>query len=213
WAEVEPAWPALAPVFAASPYLASLARRDEGRLAALLATDPDVRFTDILERTARAGALDTPAAKTALRRLKAETHLLTALCDLGGVWKLDQVTAALTRFADASLAAALAVAARGELEAGRLIRLGEGQAGPVPGWFCIAMGKQGAYELNYSSDVDVSVFFEPEVLPLAEGVESQAFAVRLTHRLSELMQERTGDGYVFRVDLRLRPDPSSTQPA
>src|SRR5690606_18143241 len=100
-----------------------------------------------------------------------------------------------------------------ELEAGRLIRLGEGQAGPVPGWFCIAMGKQGAYELNYSSDVDVSVFFEPEVLPLAEGVESQAFAVRLTHRLSELMQERTGDGYVFRVDLRLRPDPSSTQPA
>ena len=213
WGEVEPAWPALAPVFAASPYLASLARRDEGRLAALLAADPDARFTDILERTAQAGALDTPAAKTALRRLKAETHLLTALCDLGGVWKLDQVTAALTRFADASLAAALAVAARGELEAGRLTRLGEGQAGPVPGWFCIAMGKQGAYELNYSSDVDVSVFFEPEVLPLAEGVESQAFAVRLTHRLSELMQERTGDGYVFRIDLRLRPDPSSTQPA
>jgi glutamate-ammonia-ligase adenylyltransferase len=213
WPAVDAAWPALAPVFAASPYLTSLARRDEPRLAAVLAADPDARFGDILDRTAAAAALDTAAAKAELRRLKAETHLLTALCDLGGVWELDQVTGALTRFADASLAAALAVAARAEVEAGRLTRLGEGAAGPVPGWFCIAMGKQGAYELNYSSDVDVSVFFEPAALPLAEGVEPQAFAVRLTHRLSELMQERTGDGYVFRVDLRLRPDPSSTQPA
>src|SRR5438270_3340431 len=75
------------------------------------------------------------------------------------------------------------------------------------------MGKQGAFELNYSSDIDVSVFYDPDKLPLAEGVESQAFAVRLTHRVAELMQARTGEGYVFRIDLRLRPDPSSTQPA
>ncbi|HEX2558686.1 MAG TPA: glutamine-synthetase adenylyltransferase, partial [Phenylobacterium sp.] len=210
---IEAAWPALAPVFGASPYLASLVRRDEPRLADLLQADPDQRFADLLARTAAAAALDTAEAKIALRKLKAEAHLLTALCDLGGVWDLDQVTGAITRFADASLAAALAVAARGEQQAGRLTRLGEGAEGPVPGWFCIAMGKQGAYELNYSSDVDVSVFFEPDALPLAEGVESQAFAVRLTHRLSELMQDRTGDGYVFRVDLRLRPDPASTQPA
>lgn len=213
WPVVEAAWPALAPVFAASPYLAGLARRDEPRLVALLEADPDARFEDILARTAEAGGLETAPAKATLRKLKAETHLLTALCDLGGVWDLDRVTGALTRFADASLAAALAVAARAELEAGRLTRLGEGAEGPVPGWFCIAMGKQGAYELNYSSDVDVSVFFEPDALALGEGVEPQAFAVRLTHRLSELMQERTGDGYVFRVDLRLRPDPASTQPA
>ena len=71
----------------------------------------------------------------------------------------------------AALASALSVAARGELEAGRLARLGEGEEGPVPGWFCIAMGKHGAYELNYSSDIDISVFYEPEVLPLADGIE------------------------------------------
>src|SRR6185369_10342353 len=106
------------------------------------------------------------------------------------------------------VAAALVVAARSEVEAGRLTGLGEGETGPVAGWFCIAMGKQGAFELNYSSDIDVSVFFEPEALPVAEGVEPLAFAVRLTTRVSELMQLKTGDGYVFRMDLRLRPDPS-----
>jgi len=210
---LERAWPALAPVFAASPYLTSLARRDPARLDALLAADPDARLDDILGRTAAAQELDLEAAKARLRELKAELHLLTALCDLGGVWDLDQVTGGLTRFADTAVASALAVAARGELEAGRLTRLGEGAEGPVPGWFCIAMGKQGAFELNYSSDIDVSVFFDPDRLPLASGVEPEAFAVRLTQRLSELMQARTADGYVFRMDLRLRPDPSSTQPA
>jgi glutamate-ammonia-ligase adenylyltransferase len=215
---LEQAWPALAPVFAASPYLSSLARRDPKRLDALLADDAQARLEDILVRTVAAADLSTEAATVALRTLKAELHLLTALADLGGVWDLDQVTGALTRFADAAVASALTVAARGEVEAGRLTRLGpdtsgEGAEGPVPGWFCIAMGKQGAFELNYSSDIDVSVFFDPDRMPLAPGVESEAFAVRLTQRLSDLMQARTADGYVFRMDLRLRPDPSSTQAA
>jgi glutamate-ammonia-ligase adenylyltransferase len=214
WTErLEAAWPALAPVVAASPYLAGLARRDPKRLDALLADDPQARLEDILARTSKAARLDLPGAQVRLRELKAELHLLTALADLGGVWDLDQVTGALTRFADAAVAAALTVAARGEVEAGRLTRLGEGAHGPVPGWFCVAMGKQGAFELNYSSDIDVSVFFDPDAMPLAPGVESEAFAVRLTQRLSDLMQLRTADGYVFRMDLRLRPDPSSTQAA
>jgi glutamate-ammonia-ligase adenylyltransferase len=210
---LEQAWPALAPVFGASPYLTSLVRRDPGRLRALLESEPSARFEDLLARTAAQAQSDWEGAKSGLRKLKAEAHLLIALADLGGVWNLDQVTGALTRFADASLASALIVSAQSELEAGRLTRIGSGDEGPVPGWFCIAMGKHGAYELNYSSDIDISVFYEPDALPLAEGVESQAFAVRLTHRLAELMQDKTADGYVFRVDLRLRPDPSSTPPA
>ncbi len=214
WSDrLETAWPALAPVFAASPYLASLARRNPARLDALLADDPQARLACILARTSQAAALDFEAATIVLRVLKAELHLLTALADLGGVWDLDQVTGALTRFADAALASALTVAARGEVQAGRLLQLGQGAEGPVPGWFCIAMGKQGAFELNYSSDIDVSVFFDPDRMPLPAGVETEAFAVRLTQRLSELMQARTPDGYVFRMDLRLRPDPSSTQAA
>ncbi|MDO8380264.1 MAG: glutamine-synthetase adenylyltransferase, partial [Phenylobacterium sp.] len=204
------AWPALAPVFGASPYLASLARRDLPRLRALLEADPQARFEDLLVRTAALSDAPWDAAKVTLRRLKAEAHLLIALADLGGRWDLDAVTGALARFADAALAAALTVAARSEVEAGRQGALGTGPAGPVPGYFCIAMGKHGAYELNYSSDIDISVFYEPELLPLADGHETQGFAVRLTNKLAELMADKTGDGYVFRVDLRLRPDPSST---
>jgi glutamate-ammonia-ligase adenylyltransferase len=211
--EVEAVWPSLEPIFGASPYLAGLARRDPARLGEILASDPDARLEDLLERTAAVGDGEIEAASAALRRLKAELHLMTALADLGGAWDLDQVTGALTRFADAAVAAALRIAARGELAAGRLTRVGDGEEGPAPGWFCIAMGKQGAFELNYSSDIDISVFYEPERLPLADGVEAQTFAVKLTQRLAELMQARTDEGYVFRIDLRLRPDPSSTPPA
>ncbi len=206
------AWPALAPIFSASPYLTSLARRDPARLANLLTADPLSRLEGILARTQSVSRGDLGRALPALRLLKQELHLLTALADLGGVWNLDQVTGALTRFADAALCAALSVAAREELAAGRLTALGEGGTGPIPGWFCIAMGKQGAFELNYSSDIDISVFFDPDVIQtvLAPGVEALSMAVRVTQRVADLMQARTPDGYVFRIDLRLRPDPSST---
>ena len=73
------------------------------------------------------------------------------------------------------------------------------------------MGKMGAFELNYSSDIDLIVFYEPETGVLANESDASAFYVRITRGLVKLLQERTGDGYVFRVDLRLRPDPASTQ--
>lgn len=207
WAEsLAQAWPALAPVFAASPYMTSLVRRAPARLGAILLQAPDERLAEILAQTATAGEGDQGAAAgKALRELKAQLHLLTALCDLGRLWDLDQVTRALTLFADAALAAALAVAVRAEAAAGRLT-----SSGPLPGYFCVAMGKYGAWELNYSSDIDYSVFYSPEKLPLAEGEEAAAFAIRLTQTVAQMLNDKTGDGYVFRVDLRLRPDPSAT---
>ena len=80
----------------------------------------------------------------------------------------------------------------------------------VQGLFCLGMGKLGAHELNYSSDIDISIFFDPQMLSLAPGVEPQTFATRFTDRVAAILQARTAEGYVFRVDLRLRPDPSST---
>jgi glutamate-ammonia-ligase adenylyltransferase len=197
---------ALSPIFGAAPYLAGLALRRPSALAGMLAGEPAVVLEGIL---AEAGA---GAVETALRVAKRDIHLLTALCDLGGVWDLDQVTAALTRFADRAVTLALGEVARREREAGRLVG-GSAEDGPIPGFFAIAMGKYGAFELNYSSDIDFSVFYEPAALSLANGVEPEAFANRATRALAELLQARTAEGYVFRVDLRLRPDPSVTPPA
>lgn len=209
---LDQAWPALAPVFAASPYLAGIARRWPGRLRWTLETPPEDRLDAILSATAAlTGGADE--AKLPLRRLKAELHLLTALADLGGVWHLDAVTGALSRFADASAQAALRAVAQDRRERGKLVSAADPN-NPLPGLFGLAMGKHGAFELNYSSDIDVSLFWEPETLEgaLADGVEPQKFVDRAAHAFASLMQERTGDGYVFRVDLRLRPDPSSTPP-
>ncbi|WP_164468185.1 bifunctional [glutamine synthetase] adenylyltransferase/[glutamine synthetase]-adenylyl-L-tyrosine phosphorylase [Caulobacter vibrioides] len=212
--QVDAAWGSLAPVFAASPYLAGLARRDGKRLPRILGGDPGETLAAILAAAeAVAAEPDFETARRGLRELKADLHLLTAISDLGGVWDLDQVTGALTRFADAVLHAALAQAVRQEVSRGALTHVGDGAAGPAPGLFCVAMGKHGAFELNYSSDIDFSIFYAPEKLPVAEGHEPQAVAVRIANHLGRILQERTGDGYVFRIDLRLRPDPSSTPPA
>ncbi len=209
--------PALKPVIAASPYLSALMRRDPQRLRETLISAPEARLKAILlatealeQQAASVDVLDIPAAKKVLRHLKADTHLLTALADLGDVWGLDHVTAALTRFADAVTCAALALAVREERDKGRMQAYDAGERGILPGMFILAMGKHGAGELNYSSDIDITFFCDLERLPVNEQVDPQTFADRVARQVSTLLSERTGDGYVFRVDLRLRPDPSST---
>jgi glutamate-ammonia-ligase adenylyltransferase len=209
---LDASWPALKPVFAASPYLASLAVRSPDRLHRTLSLPADQHLERLLSA---ASAIDADQEQTGaiLRRLKADLHLLTALADLGGVWDLDRVTGALSRFADVAVQSALKAVAQAEQAKGRLLAPGDPDRGPIPGFFCLALGKHGAGELNYSSDIDISIFYEPKRLPTAEGVDPQTQAVRLTKALASLLQDRTADGYVFRVDLRLRPDPSSTPPA
>jgi len=204
------AWPDLERVFAASPYLARLATRHPTDLEAILGAEPASTLDALLAEAAVAGELTPDVGAIGLRRLKARLHLLTALCDLGGVWDLDQATGALTRFADAALRAALSLAVRSMAD--RVAAIGPPD-NPLPGYFVVALGKMGGYELNYSSDIDISVFFEPDALPLSAGVEPQACATRLTQAIAGILQDRTGEGYVFRVDLRLRPDPLSTPPA
>ncbi len=150
-------------------------------------------------------------AMAILRRAKDAAHLSAALADLSLTWPLMQVTGALTKFADASLRAAIAVAAaegakRGDIVAGAF----DGAQGPAPGMVLIAMGKMGAGELNYSSDIDFSVFFDSERLAAAGAREPRVAAVRLVAPLVRTLEEITPDGYVFRTDLRLRPDPGST---
>ncbi|HEX4095821.1 MAG TPA: glutamine-synthetase adenylyltransferase, partial [Caulobacteraceae bacterium] len=142
WSDVlAQAWPALAPVFAASPYLSGLARQAPERLRRILEEPADARLRAILAE-AKAAGVDPADGAARLRRTKSELHLLTALADLGGVWDLDAVTSALSQFADAAVQAALSIAAAEAQVRGRLAAFEPPpDAGPLPGLFVIAMGK------------------------------------------------------------------------
>ncbi len=146
-----------------------------------------------------------------LRRMKAEAALLIALADIGGVWPVMRATRALTELADTAIRAAVRFLLRDAAARGRLKPADPAKPEEGSGHIVLAMGKMGAFELNYSSDIDLIVFYDPDAPALADKDDATAFHVRITRGLVKLLQERTADGYVFRVDLRLRPDPASTQ--
>lgn len=141
--------------------------------------------------------LDLEAPAASLRRARAAVALTVALADLAGAWPLETVTAALTRFADEALELAIrtAFAERDDAPAGLV---------------ALALGKMGSGELNYSSDIDLIFLHDPDRLPRREGEDPTDAAVRIVRRVVALLSERTAEGYAFRVDLRLRPDPDST---
>ena len=196
----------------ASPYLFDLVRADGGRALRLLECEPEEHLTQLIETACREmiTASSEAEAMRLLRRMKSEAALLIALCDIGGVWPVMQVTAALTDLAVASVQSALRYLLRQEAARGRLSPPNPDSPEEDSGLVVLAMGKMGAGELNYSSDIDLIVFFDSAAPTLASDIEPQPFFVRVTQGLSRLLQQRNGDGYVFRVDLRLRPDPAST---
>ena len=134
-----------------------------------------------------------------LRRQRHGLALAVALGDLAGELPLEQVTRLLSDFADSAIDRAVAAAIAERVP----------EADPQ-GFAVIAMGKLGSHELNYSSDVDLLLLFDPETLPRRSREDSGEAAVRIGRRLIELLQKRTEDGYVQRVDLRLRPSPEVT---
>src|SRR4051795_8272591 len=198
-----------------SPYLFELVRADPQRLIRLLECDPDAHLATLVAEANDAvlAASDEAEVMRLLRRMKAEAALLTALCDIGGVWPVMRVTAALTDVAVSSVQAALQYLLRQEAARGKLLPSDPEAPEVGCGRMVLAMGKMGAGELNFSSDIDLIVFFDPDNTTLAADIEPQPFFVRVTQGMARILQQRTYDGYVFRVDLRLRPDPSSTQVA
>ena len=200
-----------AAVFRTSPFLRDLAFADMRRWLRLLETPPQTRFAAILTEVGLlAHAPSEGAVMTGLRRARAEMALLLGLADLGGVLAVDDVTARLTAFADAALGAAASFLLGAAADAGT-IRLAD-RSDPCrdSGWIILGMGKYGAGELNYSSDIDLIVLFDPDRARVADRDEIGTLFVKLTRRLIRLLSEHTADGYVFRTDLRLRPDPGST---
>jgi len=191
-----------------SDYISRIERR-RPEIIQQLAAGPERVLADALAAIEAAGGIEGPLAEPmrAMRLAKEAAHAAIAAADLAGVWSLDDVVGRLTDLADASVKSAMRLAIRNAWASGSL---GETRASDeMPGLFALAMGKMGARELNYSSDVDLIVLFDLDVLPVS-GARVKEGMLRLTRDLVRIMEERTADGYVFRTDLRLRPDPGST---
>ncbi len=190
-----------------SPYLAGLARKEQGWVQALAdRTAKDVK-ADILNDVQ--AALPADMAK-AFRQAKRRMALLTALADLGGVWALEDVTQSLTDLADACVDRAVKTLVAAEIDRGKLPGATVEDAETAGGMAVLAMGKMGAGELNYSSDIDLICLFDETRFKPDHYMEARASFIRVTRRMTALLNDVTEDGYVFRTDLRLRPDASIT---
>jgi glutamate-ammonia-ligase adenylyltransferase len=201
--------PLIDAVFGASPFLRELLLRDPDFAERAVTTPPDALLDGVAHALSEAAAAAKTEAelKRVIRRARMRAALVIAFADLAGVWDVARVTATLTSFAEMALRVAVDWLLAEARHSGKLKDAGQGS-----GYAVLAMGKFGARELNYSSDIDLIVLFDPEV-PLAGDTEPATFFVRLTKRLVTILQEVTEDGYGFRVDLRLRPDPRATQVA
>ncbi len=200
-----------------SPYLADLAVRESASLRALITNGPDAVIAVALNELAAVvpqGRRDRVAA--ALRRAKRVIALTTAVADIGGIWPLERITATLSDLAEATLSLAMAHLLRAAHDAGDLRLPDPRDPGSGGGFTVLGMGKLGARELNYSSDVDLVLLYDPAAPIYTERTQDHAmggFTSRIARGLVSLMEARDADGYVFRTDLRLRPDPSVTPPA
>ena len=160
-------------------------------------------------------AAGATAIAAALRRAKRIVALATAIADIGGIWPLDQVTGALSDLAEAALSLAVAHLLRAAHDAGDLRLPDPADPAHGGGFTVLGMGKLGARELNYSSDVDLVLLYDPAAPIYTDATRPRAGRLhpRIARGLVSLMEARDANGYVFRTDLRLRPDPAVTPPA
>jgi [glutamine synthetase] adenylyltransferase / [glutamine synthetase]-adenylyl-L-tyrosine phosphorylase len=193
-----------------SDYLAGLALREPQTLRRFAEEGAEAEAARAFLTLAEARA-DWPQAKLAqaMRVAKRQVALITGLADITGVWPLSRVTGTLSKLAEETLTLGvrhLILAAHGR----EILRLPAPETDPDKGsgLTVLALGKLGGRELNYSSDIDLIVFYDPAAVDFG-GDSHGAFYTRLARDLVKLMEARDADGYVFRVDLRLRPDPAA----
>jgi len=190
-----------------SPFLAGLLEREETWIKEALSRDICAAFE---AEVARLRALELDSLGSELRRAKRRIAALTALADLGGVWPLERVTWALTVLADTAVDTALRRLVADEIRRGKLPGKGPDDAERAGGMVALAMGKMGAFELNYSSDIDLICLFDETQFAPDDRMDARAAFIRVTRKMSALINDITAEGYVFRTDLRLRPDASVT---
>lgn len=203
--------------FTLSPYLRDIANLKPSLLLDAVALPLEPQILDAVEDARRAWMPDEAGAvpgeaevMTRLRHAKRKVAFLTALADLARVFMARDTTAWLTAVADAAVAAAIDHLLLAGHESGKLTLKNREDPAEGSGLVVLGMGKHGARELNYSSDIDLVIFYDPDTGILKEPDDAMETYGRMMRRLVRILQERTADGYVFRTDLRLRPDPGST---
>ena len=177
-----------------SPYLCELLRKEQDWLAEAVTLAAPLQ--DVLPKDS-----DNDIA-AGLRRAKRRVAGFLAMAEVSGAYSLTQSTQALTDFADQAVSLAFQAALAPYQASGKLPE--------ESGLFVIAMGKMGAGELNYSSDIDLVVMFDDRDMDHFEAAQRRQILVRATRAATKLLNDITEHGYVFRTDLRLRPDPSVT---
>jgi [glutamine synthetase] adenylyltransferase / [glutamine synthetase]-adenylyl-L-tyrosine phosphorylase len=209
------AYPLLTAVFGNSPYLSRLLQLYPDMAYEYAHNGADNTYAKLLQDLGAIALADvTPQELIRLLRIaKGKLALLVALADLSGTWPLEHVTEALSAFAEKSLTVALDALLLAGHKVGDIVLADTSQPSRNCGIIILGMGKLGGSELNYSSDIDLIVIFEPGKLGYKGRHNEQHYMNKLAHELVNIMQERTANGYVFRTDLRLRPDPASTPPA
>jgi glutamate-ammonia-ligase adenylyltransferase len=203
----------LAAVFDLSPFLRDTVRRRPEILDALFDGTVEARLIAIgaaIDEAARGEAISESRLMMELRQWKAEAHVLIALADLAGEAETTVTVRRLSDLADACTRAAVDFLLRDAHGQGKLKLPDPEDPARQSGWILLGMGKLGAHELNFSSDIDLVVFFDPQALAVVDPLDATELFSRLTRRLVRILQDRTEHGYVFRTDLRLRPDPGST---
>ena len=188
-----------------SPYLHGLMIKEAAWLNTVLQVSPEA---GLALATNNLRGLSSDQLGGALRSAKRKVALVVALADLGGIWPLETVTAALTDFADLAVDVCLNALVGDEIRRDKLPGATADDAATAAGMVVLAMGKMGAGELNYSSDIDLICLFDETRYAGAEQ-EARASFIRVTRRMTALLSDPR-DGYVFRVDLRLRPDAAVT---
>jgi glutamate-ammonia-ligase adenylyltransferase len=194
-----------------APYLAELACRDSGALLACMAAGPQAHVAALLDGLrALPPELARRELSATLRRVKRQAALAIAIADIGGLWPLERITGALSELAEVALRACVEHLLFELHEEGRINLPFPKTPSRQSGFTALALGKLGARELNYSSDIDLVLLYDPDAAPYPE--DSHGMMARLARDLTTLLSARDEEGYVFRVDLRLRPDPSATPP-
>ena len=189
-----------------SPYLSAIMTRQAEWLTGAF-DDPQVAVEQLF---AELSAAPLDQLNTLLRQAKSRMAALTALADLGGIWPLEQVTGTLTDFADLAVDVSIKALIGAEIKRGKLPGMGPDDVATAGGMVVLAMGKMGAGELNYSSDIDLICLFDESRFGEDDYFDARASFIRVSRRMSAMLSDITGEGYVFRTDLRLRPDPSTT---